>query len=78
MTASDGRPPVRVVFSVVQTVLLTAAVLFCASMLVRGDSGPGNVFVIATVFLGLSLAGHVTFLLLTRRSARRPPRANAI
>ncbi|WP_125132037.1 hypothetical protein [Microbacterium sp. 10M-3C3] len=65
----------RVVFSVVQTVLLAAAVTFCAVMLIGGDGGPGNVFVIAIIFLSLSLAGHATFLFLSYRSARRHPRS---
>lgn len=78
MTASHGGPHARVVFSVVQTVLLTAAVLFCAVMIIRGDSGPGNVFVIAMIFFSLSLAGHATFLLLTRRAARRQQPKNTI
>ncbi len=68
-------PHGRVVFSAVQTVLLTAAVLFCAVMLIGGDRGPGNVFVIAIIFLSLSLAGHTTFLFLSYRSARRHPRS---
>ena len=78
MTASQSGPPARVVFSVVQTVLLTAAVLFCTVMLIRGDSGPGNEFVIAMIFFGLSLAGHATFLLLTRRAERRQQPKNTI
>lgn len=61
-----------------QTVLLTAAVLYCTVMLVRGDSGPGNVFVIAIIFFSLSLAGHATFLLLTRLAARRQQPKNTI
>lgn len=66
----------RVIWSAVQSVTLTIAVGACAFMLLRGTSGPGGVYVIGVTCFGLALIGHLTVLVIARRSrtAAAPPK----
>lgn len=60
------------VISAVQVGVLSIAVIVCTVLLLRGDSGPGNIYVIGVAFFGLSFLGHVTFLIFLTQPRHRP------
>jgi type VI protein secretion system component VasK len=51
------------IISTVQVGVLGIAVIVCAVLLLRGDPGPGHIYLIRVVFFGISFLGHLTFLI---------------
>jgi hypothetical protein len=66
-----GQPTWRKVWSSIQVVVLSAAVILCIVMLAVGDRTLTRVWTIGAVFFGIALVGHCVFLWLTYRQQRR-------
>jgi hypothetical protein len=77
--SSHGAGNGQRIISAVQVGVLGIAVIVCTVLLLRGDTGPGNIYVIGLVFFGISVFGHVTFLIFLtpprHRSWFRSPKA---